>query len=73
MVPSDIYRLYEHIVKSQQSPDGIPFQFTFDEKILASLAQTCVNNPLQDLELSPAHSPSPLPAFDDIQNGDNNN
>jgi hypothetical protein len=73
MVPSDIYRLYEHIVKSQQSPDGIPFRFTFDEKILASLTPTSVNNPPQVLEASPAHSPSP-PAFDDTQNhahGDN--
>jgi hypothetical protein len=75
MVPSDIYRLYEHIVKSQQSPDGIPFRFTFDKEILASLARTSVNNPPQGLELSPARSPSPPPPFDDIQNhahGDNN-
>jgi hypothetical protein len=37
MIPSDVYRLYEQILASQQAPDGVPFKFIFDKSITLTL------------------------------------
>lgn len=42
---SDVYWLYEHIISSQESPDGTRFKFIINNKILASLAPVSTDNP----------------------------
>jgi hypothetical protein len=62
MAPHDVYRVYEHIVTSQQSPDGIPFKFTIDEKIHAlTRSSTAFVRPQAP---GPIITPLPTPATD---------
>jgi hypothetical protein len=61
MTPSDTYRVYGHIVTSQQSPDGIPFKFTIDESVRGALIQGSNGYILAQ---SSIRSPLPLPAAD---------
>ena len=66
---SDVYRLYEHIILLQESPDGIPFHFTIDNMTSTSLAPLAVapSGPLlpaaMPLTPSPTTSPAPEKAW----------
>jgi len=56
---SDVYQLYEHIISSQESPDGTQFKFILNNKILASLAPDPLpptSSPTQSTMGSPAPS-----------------
>ena len=61
---SDVYRLYEHIVLLQESPDGIPFHFTIDNTTFTSLAPLAVapNSPLLPAAMPSTPSPTTSPA-----------
>jgi hypothetical protein len=50
--------LYEHIVTSQQSPDGIPFRFTFDKDTLDTIPVAGGKSPTVS---PPARNPSVFP------------